>query len=234
MMVIFLVGCLLVLAMLMVVAVALIVRVIEWLAELMLRSAAATTVGFAVYWLIGPEAGDPSWPALGIMLVAVITTGWLMQRRGKSRGDSAGLAQQRAAASPPPAISETIGLCWEDATRLLSVSAIAPVRARCDRLLTASDADPLDITLLDWAEFIRHRVPELISVVGALWAVATPTERRILLDDLTRDLAAIASEADSRMTAKRRTAHERLALLRVHIAGSTVNATHSGAIILPG
>ena len=225
MMLVFAVVVLLLLAIFTGAAILKIVRIINWLAVLTVRLAAIMTAGAVAYWLMRPDVDDPAWPALGISLATIIVTGWFLRSQGGSRAHRGDVVGHCAAPTMSPKAPCALDLGWQDASRLLSTSAVTTIRERCDRLLAASDADLLDVALLDWAEFIRHRVPELLIAVGAIVATLTPVERRALLDDLLRDLTAIANEADRRMEVQRRAEHDRLATLRRHIASRTDGAT---------
>lgn len=81
--------------------------------------------------------------------------------------------------------------------------------------------DPLAIDLVDWDNFCRRRVPDLIRATEAVYAGAPPSERLILMANLAADLRAIVVTGESRLDGAGCDGRDHLATLRAHVASRT-------------
>jgi hypothetical protein len=93
--------------------------------------------------------------------------------------------------------------------------------ARCDGVLRLAAGNNVNFSLLEWAQFIQRRIPELVSATVALLDGANSTERRRLLNNLSDDLDRIGAEAEQRVTDARADERHRLEILRLHVSNRT-------------
>lgn len=135
----------------------------------------------------------------GVVLVSIgaaAAGAWFGLRRLRAWRDRRQLRRAR----PADAVADPLESAWTLTAQEAdwAVSRIAAARTSCARLIAIADADPLATDAVEWAGVIRRRVPDLVLACLNECSDATPSERRVTLDDLVDSLEKIAAEAERR------------------------------------
>jgi hypothetical protein len=117
--------------------------------------------------------------------------------------------------------ADALVMSWKELEELPgAASRLVVVRRSCDRLLDAASRDPLDADLVEWATFIRRRVPQLADAFFAEDRATGAIGRRALQEDLLDSLERVAAEADRRCL-RRENSGSDFDLYREHILRRT-------------
>ena len=124
---------------------------------------------------------------------------------------------------PEPAADRAVTAAWEALRRAARRAAPRIDRARdsCALVLVAAEPAGTEFALLEWAVFIRKRVPELADIGLADWRAAPPGDRPARLEALIVSLERIGEEAARRLSAAPAPDAQQIATLHAHIEART-------------
>lgn len=101
---------------------------------------------------------------------------------------------------------------------LLSDDIMQRLRTLEEKLAIRIQRDPLAIDLIDWAEFCRRRVPELLAATELVYTEASQSERSELISTLTSDIAKILWEGQRRIDLHARAERKALEIIRSYVS----------------
>lgn len=181
------------------------------------------SVGTLVWSLTDGALWTEQDEGVGLLLFGILFAAtWLWRhasdrRRRAARTTLAALEEGEGGASGPVAVPRSarrprrarvaadrpLDAAWDWAARELDGhrSRVAVARASCERFLSFADARPLDVDAIDWAVFIRSRVPSFLDTARARRRRATVGRLDALDEEVVVTLERIGAEADRRARA---------------------------------
>lgn len=220
------------------------------LLELILRAVLAVVMALTFVTVVGAVYSHGAeisvFPGVTMFSLALIPSFFLIgrmravQAARKMRGVQANAANspvspaQACSRSSPtkcesPKVSfadKALAQAWDDAMVLAPHAGLESARDACAQFMAVSaKAGKCDISMIDYAVFIRRNVPELVRETAELIALVSKPEGERVIAGLTADLVAVSEGARLRIDAISQGFRDQLAVRRQHIATQLGNGS---------